>query len=859
TSTVTKYVSFTIDNTNPVISNIQVNNITNTTTTIAWATNKPTTGQVSYRIDGGTYGPPVADSDGDKQVFIAELQPNTLYYYQITVTDNYGHTTASAEQSFTTTNVNDTTPPGPPTWIAATGRTNNTVDLSWKAGTDNTGIAGYKLYRSTDGSSYIYITTVSGSKFSYTDTGLDASTVYYYKLTSLDLAGNESALADSTAITVPTVGAARVNPHGAYPKLTDMCGKCHVTHRALKSNLFKDTQEQKVCFTCHNGTGSQYNVQMEYDPSHVSRHPLPMAHTGKECASCHNPHLTASDSPRLLAPKKLDGTSESKGPQVCLVCHGTEVVSKVASEIGGSHEGFLTSSHYTSLKMPNPPSGSQIKCVNCHNNHSSAYIRLTKDKEEQNCFQCHSARQGAPPNMVNIEGLFNLTSRHKVSDADQADGSRVECVNCHNPHYVTSANRLADPDNTNIKWTADTTSFCLKCHDSGPYPVSQVDSTTVVPYSINFPAVSFSTNPGGWNKTGYLSSGHSARSYQCAECHDPHGSNNTWLTKSFEEGNCTKCHDGSTAGAANINGLLGKAYKHPVIDPAKNGTHSNTENYASILTRHAECTDCHNPHEANSSIPTVRNGVDQGPLKGVSGVGVNWANVPAGAEPAPGDFIIKPGADLAAEVCLKCHSNYAYGATPPSGQTNQAKEFNPANSSVHPVFGSGNNPYTTSTATNGNKITMEAPFNQTANEHTPLKCTDCHGVDTTAATYSADTNVKGPHGSSNQYMLKKDPNSDAFCLLCHKTSIYKSGGAGSRFNKHNSHSSKTCRTCHGGTAANRKGMIHGTNAKFQDIIGTSETPTTNIRHFLSGDAFTGWIDGTPGNAKCYTTQHDNNY
>ncbi len=857
TATATKYVSFTIDNTNPVISNIQVNNITNIAATVTWATDKPTTGQVSYRINGGSYGTPVADSSGNKQVFLAGLQANTLYYYQITVTDNYGHTVASPEQSFTTTNVVDTTPPGPPVWIAATGRTDTTVDLSWKAGTDNTGIAGYKLYRSTDGTSYVYITTISGTQLTYTDPGLNAGTAYYYKLTSVDLAGNESPLSASMPIAVPTVGAARINPHGAYPKLTDMCGKCHVTHRGLKSNLFKDTQEQKVCFTCHNGTGSQYNVQQEYDPSHVSRHPLPMAHTGKECASCHNPHLTASDTPRLLAPQKLDGTTVSSGPEVCLVCHGTEVISKVANDIGGSHQGFLNSIHNTSTKLPNPPSGTRIKCANCHNNHSSAYIRLTKAKEEQNCYQCHSDRQGAPPNMVNIESLFTLTSHHKVSDTDQADGSKVECVNCHNPHYVTAANKLSDPTNTNTTWTGNTSTFCLKCHNTGPWPTAMVSSTNVVPYTVNFPSVNFS-NSDGWNKTGFLTSGHytNGLNLQCTQCHDPHGSNNPSLTKAAGSANCTYCHDGSVTGAANITGLLGKPYNHPVADPAGIAAHSDTENYAGILTRHAQCTDCHNPHEANGSTPAVRNGADQGPLKGVSGVGVNWANVSAGAEPAAGDFIIKPGADLAAEVCLKCHSNYAYGASPPSGQTNQAKEFNPANSSVHPVFGSGNNHYTTPTVTNGNKVTMEAPFNQTANEHTPLKCTDCHGVDTTATTYSADTNVKGPHGSSNKYMLKKDPNSDAFCLMCHKAGVYVSGALlGSRYSLHHFHNGygTTCRTCHGGntvTYPNRKGFIHGTNAQYQDIVSGSQTPTTRITHFLSGDAFTGWATGT-----CYTTKH----
>ncbi|MEK7382236.1 MAG: hypothetical protein AAB262_03010, partial [Elusimicrobiota bacterium] len=72
--------------------------------------------------------------------------------------------------------------------------------------------------------------------------------------------------------------------------------------------------------------------------------------------------------------------------------------------------------------------------------------------------------------------------------------------------------------------------------------------------------------------------------------------------------------------------------------------------------------------------------------------------------------------------CLKCHSSYAYGATPPTGITDQSIEFNPNNAARHPVLAPGANAYCTPTTTNGNVITMEAPWNQTANTHNTMMC-----------------------------------------------------------------------------------------------------------------------------------------
>ena len=108
----------------------------------------------------------------------------------------------------------DVEPPGAPTGLAAVGGVGH-VDLTWTAPTDNVGVSGYALHRSTvsgftPGPSNL---VASLGNTSYTDTPL-ASGPYYYVVTARDAAGNISAPSAEVNATVtgdatpPTVGIA---------------------------------------------------------------------------------------------------------------------------------------------------------------------------------------------------------------------------------------------------------------------------------------------------------------------------------------------------------------------------------------------------------------------------------------------------------------------------------------------------------------------------------------------------------------------------------------------------------------------------------------------------------------------------
>jgi beta-lactamase superfamily II metal-dependent hydrolase len=92
----------------------------------------------------------------------------------------------------------DVTPPTAPTDLTAI-PASTSIDLAWGAATDDVGVTGYRVYRSSDGSSYALHTTTSAT--SYTDAGLSSGATFWYQVTAIDAAANESAAAGPVSAT----------------------------------------------------------------------------------------------------------------------------------------------------------------------------------------------------------------------------------------------------------------------------------------------------------------------------------------------------------------------------------------------------------------------------------------------------------------------------------------------------------------------------------------------------------------------------------------------------------------------------------------------------------------------------------
>ena len=112
----------------PVISNINVTNITQDSATITWTTDQQTDSVVDYGTTT-SYG----RSESDPQlvtghsVYITGLTPGTTYHFMVTSTNDLGFSSSSGDNTF------DTLPPDPPVIsdIVVTNITTDSATITW--------------------------------------------------------------------------------------------------------------------------------------------------------------------------------------------------------------------------------------------------------------------------------------------------------------------------------------------------------------------------------------------------------------------------------------------------------------------------------------------------------------------------------------------------------------------------------------------------------------------------------------------------------------------------------------------------------------------------------------------------------
>ncbi len=611
-----------------------------------------------------------------------------------------------------------------------------------------------------------------------------------------------------------------------------VCSTCHDTHNATSTdgNLLRTTTVDATCTNCHINVAARRNT----------------THEGMTCVTCHYSHETGSNNILLVrdnivtptlgtkavvftsnttAANYADGVSLFNG--VCEVCHTTSV-DHYQSASGGTSDA---------RHFPSPQ-----KCVTCHP-HDQGFSAQT------DCFACHNAitdKPGIGPaggrrqivdnlgNGTGTGGDFKRTSHHGTGTIPTVG----DCLLCHYMgDHKKGTVKLLDPDQGNLSIItynpankASVDDFCLNCHDANGV------AGDLTPFSDNVavPLV---------DKTKWLASAHKTKPYACMDCHDNgHGSNKSTLLgpadyagtgtgtdlMNEEEGFCLTCHGGTGAAlikvhlsfSANTNTATAFRKHDPNATYRKHINGENTGAAFGGANRHVECVDCHNPHAAKAYVattaPTIYN-----ELIGTSGVTPTYAG--AGA---PTSFTFNKSTTYEYEVCYKCHSSFTtlptYLPTGWSGTADvadglkklttggvntqiadsrdMAREYNPANSSYHPVMAAGTN-------LNINAATFQTGWTFTSR----MYCTSCHD-NTQKATAGYG---RGPHGSQNLHILDAGTGGNAgfktthngvntattdFCTKCHKAASYISGNTSSRFGFHLYHvANKTkegCYLCH---------------------------------------------------------------
>jgi chitodextrinase len=88
--------------------------------------------------------------------------------------------------------------PTKPSDLKAVPLDSTTISLSWKASTDNFGVAGYKIWRNEK-----HVATLYDRETGFADSGLEPNTTYTYQVAAFDAAGNRSELSDPATATTP--------------------------------------------------------------------------------------------------------------------------------------------------------------------------------------------------------------------------------------------------------------------------------------------------------------------------------------------------------------------------------------------------------------------------------------------------------------------------------------------------------------------------------------------------------------------------------------------------------------------------------------------------------------------------------
>jgi hypothetical protein len=181
------------DTTPPVISNVQVTLVTDTTAVVTWTTDEPSDSEVQYGTTSGSY--PLNKNSTNlvtsHSVSLTGLSDDTTYFFRIGSTDGSGNgPTISNELSFTTDLTPDTTAPTISN-IQVTSITETTAIISWTTNEPSDSEVQYDS-ASRPWGSYPWGENDNSlvTSHSITLTGLEADTTYYFRVGSTDGSAN---------------------------------------------------------------------------------------------------------------------------------------------------------------------------------------------------------------------------------------------------------------------------------------------------------------------------------------------------------------------------------------------------------------------------------------------------------------------------------------------------------------------------------------------------------------------------------------------------------------------------------------------------------------------------------------------
>lgn len=297
-----------------------------------------------------------------------------------------------------------------------------------------------------------------------------------------------------------------------------------------------------------------------------------------------------------------------------------------------------------------------------------------------------------------------------------------------------------------------------------------------------------------------------------------------------EEELCYKCHGSEAekytmvlkgklaagAPALNIKDEFSKPYRHPVAEGVGHSSVEKLPSFKATAVQHAECADCHNPHER--IYPGEKHSYQ------VTGLTLS------------GQYTESSTKEY--EICLKCHfQNGGFDVA----KRSLKKQFSIGAVSQHPV-------------TQASKSRSSMSLIDRASVGSLMKCSDCH-------TNDDPDGPRGPHGSNHKYMLSGNYDDDKyadessyayeFCYSCHDRSSILSNES---FPLHKEHiqgdpirdiPGTSCFSCHSAHGSQDNPFL----LDFNPNAVTRDSNTGLIRYQSTGDK----------SGECYLNCHDYNH
>ena len=513
------------------------------------------------------------------------------------------------------------------------------------------------------------------------------------------------------------------------PRQSDISNTLHnlSTTGSGTTKASSESQESQICVFCHTPHGANtavtplWNRDLStetygvYSSSSIQADIGPPGESSKLCLSCHDGTI-AIGSLNVLAGQRgtvsMVGTNAGKMPDGTVA--NTGFTRNLGADLSNDHpisfsfemaKGTTSTLTDVDVELRKP-----IDIV------SGKHIAPLDDEDKVQCATCHDPH-------VSGQDLPSGTSLGGTTTANNVKFLRARRFQMEEP--------IADTSGVVADFNLDNDIVCLECH-AKPGWASSVHAVRGVADEVYIDAAAdlreFPQGITVWQAA-------------CLNCHDTHtvqGANRllregttgaltgTMSTGGYRSGagepalenTCFQCHTSPsdsilTTGIANIEDEFAKLRSMPLnvyngdkeVHDIQNADFTegdvpaagaNDPNNAilgygtgNLANRHAECTDCHNPHRmfrnslvSSSSLTglgagdttqgththaagTTHSNEISGVLYGTWGVEPVYSGSEFGPDSVPIDFTVKSGTGenrvkFEYQICLKCHSNYAY-------------------------------------------------------------------------------------------------------------------------------------------------------------------------------------------------------